>query len=120
MGSTGTLLIMESMTTRQLAGSIVSDEIARQHMSGASAAKAWHIARSTLSKVQAGDATVTDYTLRGIEGGLDLPDRFLSYVINGDIERISRQPGLRESLRQFTIEALEDIRRPPNRRAVDK
>lgn len=115
---TATLIGMNEAGRRKLAGAIVSAEIARRHMTGASAAKAWHIARSTLSKVQSGDSSVHPFTLRGIEGGLDLPHLFLDHVITGDVARIKRQVGLREDLRQYAVESLEDAGQPL-RRAAD-
>jgi hypothetical protein len=116
-----------SMTGRELAGSIVRDEIARAHLTVRAAAERWDMAPSTVANVTSGKE-VSSLTLRGVEGGLGLPARFLDYVIAGDAGAIRRLPGraidaqtgLREDLRHYTLEAMADIGVPQRRRVGDR
>lgn len=96
------------MTTRQVAGSIIRDELARQHWTQEKAATAMHMAKSTLARVLTGDETVQDLTLRQIEGLLGLPRRFLSLVIAGDVERIGQLGDMDADLRRHTLDALSE------------
>jgi transcriptional regulator with XRE-family HTH domain len=102
------------MDTRQIAGSIVRDELARQGWRADKASEAMHVARSTLYRVMEGAPTVQPVTLRAVEGLLDLPRRFLDYVVAGDVARIESLPGLDDDLRRHTLEALADTP-PPSR-----
>lgn len=97
------------MNTRQIAGSIVRDELARQGYRQEKAAQQMHIARSTLNRVLDGAETVQPVTLRAVEGFLDLPRRFLDYVIAGDIDRIKRLEGMDPDLRRHSVDALSDL-----------
>jgi hypothetical protein len=103
-----------AMDTRQIAGSIVRDELARQGWRSEKAAEAMHVARSTLYRVMDGAPTVQPVTLRAVEGLLDFPRRFLDLVIAGDVAHIRDLPGLDEDLRRHTLEALADSP-PPER-----
>lgn len=118
--SSATLLRMAARTTRELAGAIVRDERARRGLNQAKAAEAWSLAAITLTRLESGVATIKATTLRQVEGGLELPSHFLDYVVEGDVERLRRIPGLREDLRHYVIESLEDIESPPRRRATDE
>jgi transcriptional regulator with XRE-family HTH domain len=95
-----TLLDMDTRhITRQIAGSIVRDELARQGIKQEKAAQRMGVARSTLSRVIEGAEPVRSETLRGVEGLLGLPRRrFLDFVIDGDAERLAK---LREMDRGF-------------------
>jgi plasmid maintenance system antidote protein VapI len=74
-----TLLDMDTRhITRQIAGSIVRDELARQGIKQEKAAQRMGVARSTLSRVIEGAEPVRPETLRGVEGLLGLPRRFLT------------------------------------------
>lgn len=118
---------MAAMTTRELAGAIVRDERARRYRNVADALGELKISRAALGKMEAGN-TVGDLVLRAIEGGLNLPTHFLSYVIAGDADKIKRLPsktddplsGIREDLRVYVLMALEDIAQPRNRRRTDR
>lgn len=94
------------MDTRKIAGNIVREELARHALRQEVAADRAGMAKSTLSKVLAGEV-VQDLTLRQIEGLLGLPRRFLSYVIAADVDSI----GAIESdpdLRRLALAALSD------------
>lgn len=105
-----------AMNTRQIAGSIVRDELARQGWRSEKAADAMRMARSTLYRVMDGKPTVQPTTLRAVEGLLDFPRRFLDFVIDGDIRHIRDLPGLDEDLRRHTLEALADETPSPEHR----
>lgn len=97
------------MDTRQIAGSIVRDELARQGWKPVEkAAQAMHMAKSTLYRVMDGDPTVQDMTLRQVEGLLKLPRRFLTLVIDNDQPRIGSLDGMDADLRRHTLDALSD------------
>lgn len=97
-----------SMDTRQIAGSIVRDELARQGLKHDKAATAMHMAKSTLYRVMDGDPTVQDMTLRQVEGLLGLPRRFLTLVVANDQDRIASLETLDADLRRHTLDALSD------------
>jgi hypothetical protein len=86
---------------RKLAGDIVSDEIAYQGKTQEWAAERMGIAPSTRPRVIDWEAGVTQLRLRAVEGALGLPRHLLTYVIDGDAERIRAigdeeiSPGLR-------------------------
>jgi transcriptional regulator with XRE-family HTH domain len=96
------------MNTRQVAGSIVRDELARQGIKQEKAAQRMGVARSTLSRVIEGAESVRPETLRGVEGLLGLPRRYLDFVVDGDAERVSRLRDMDPDLRRHTLDALED------------
>jgi transcriptional regulator with XRE-family HTH domain len=104
------MLTMEKLTKRELAGSIVRDEMARRGWSRENAAEQMHLSLATLHRVLIGADTVSDLTLRQVEGALDMPTRYLTYVVDGDTYRIQTMHGLREDLKHFTLEALESTR----------
>lgn len=110
----------EITTTRKLAGKIAQDERLRMHLRQDRAAELWNITRGTLSRVESGSDLAGPGAYRNVEGGLGLPRHFFSYVIDGDRERIARLPGLDDDLRHYVIEALEDLRSTPKRRASDR
>jgi plasmid maintenance system antidote protein VapI len=82
-----------AMNTRQIAGSIIRDELARQGMKHEKAAQRMGVARSTLSRIIEGNESMRPETLRAVEGLLGFPRRFLDFVVNGDIERIAKAEG---------------------------
>lgn len=100
---------MATLTTRQLAGTIVRDEVARLRLTHEEAAAQAGIARSTLTRVFEGDLSVRLPTFGRLEGALDLPTRFLGYVIADDRDRIARLAGLRDDLRQLALDELAII-----------
>lgn len=128
MPHTATLLAVTTMNTHQLAGAVIRDERARRRLTQDDLAELSKVSRPTISRAEGGTASVEALTLRALEGALGLPLRFLTYVIDGDGERIKRLPtqvddpvsGLRSDLRQYVIEALEDIQVPRNRRVTDR
>jgi hypothetical protein len=63
----------------------------------------------TLYRIYNGDPSVSDVKLRAVEGGLDWPKRFLTYVIDGDIQRIEQLTGLRPDLRDWVLAELRGI-----------
>ena len=90
-----------TLSPRQLVGSIVRDEIARQRLTRVEAAERISISPSTLDRVINADPRVTDLVLRQIEGGLGLPIHLLSLVIEGNERRIQglvMDPNLREHI----------------------
>lgn len=97
------------MDTRQIAGTIVRDEIARKGYKRDKAATAMHMAKSTLERFIAGDDRVTDMTLRQIEGFFGFPRRLLDFVIEGDAARIASLTMIDEDLRQQILYELSDI-----------
>lgn len=118
------------VTLRQLAGSIVMDEIARlpgkakmQQVIEASG-----LSRSTIYNVRDGAEWVTRDTLGALEGALGLPSRFLDLIIDGDVDRIKALPGrtadpvrgLPETLRHDAIQGIRDIKGPRDRRSTDR
>jgi transcriptional regulator with XRE-family HTH domain len=104
-----TLLDMDTRhITRQIAGSIVRDELARQGIKQEKAAQRMGVARSTLSRVIEGAEPVRSETLRGVEGLLGLPRRFLDFVIDGDAARVAKLKEMDADLRRHTLDALED------------
>jgi hypothetical protein len=96
------------MDTRKIAGDIVREEVARKGESQVRAAEAMHIARPTLARFLAGDPTVSDITLRQIEGHLLMPRRFLSMVIAADRAGIEGITDLDSDLRRLTLGLLSD------------
>lgn len=99
----------KSISLRQLAGAIVRDEMARQRLNRRTAAKDAKMAPSTLARVINGDETVTDVTLRQVEGALDLPRRILTLVINGDEARL-RELDMEADLRTYVVSSVIDIK----------
>jgi transcriptional regulator with XRE-family HTH domain len=100
-----TLLVMN---TRQIAGSIIRDELARQGMKHEKGAQRMGVARSTLSRIIEGNESIRPETLRAVEGLLGFPRRYLDFVVNGDIERIARLHDMDPDLRRHTLDALEE------------
>jgi transcriptional regulator with XRE-family HTH domain len=121
MRHSATLIRVTIMTRRQLAGSVIRDERERAHMKQDDAMENFGISRVTLARAEAGSESISGGSLRAIEGGLGLPTRFLTYVIDGDVDKIKRLPsrnadsisGIREDLRQYVIEVLGEINHPP-------
>jgi AraC-like DNA-binding protein len=106
----GTIAVMD---TRQVAGAIVKDELARQGWKADRAAEAMHMARSTLYRVFEGAPTVQPVTFRAVEGLLGLPRRFLDLVVARDVKRIEALV-MDADLKRHTLEAL--IVAPPEPR----
>jgi hypothetical protein len=92
---------MKETSRRKLAGDIVRDEIAYQGKTQEWAAERMGMAPSTMHRVIDWEAGVTQLRLRAVEGALGLPRYVLTYVIEGDTERIraigndEMSPGLR-------------------------
>jgi transcriptional regulator with XRE-family HTH domain len=97
-----------SMNTRQIAGSIVRDELARQGMKQEKAAQRMGVARSTLSRVIDGAESVRPETLRAVEGLLGFPRRYLDFVVDGDAGKVARLKDMDPDLRRHTLDALEE------------
>jgi plasmid maintenance system antidote protein VapI len=97
-----------SMNTRQIAGSIVRDELARQGLKQEKAAQRMGVARSTLSRVIDGAESVRPETLRAVEGLLGFPRHYLSFVVDGDTQRVARLKDMDADLRRHTLDALEE------------
>ena len=103
-----TLPYMTTINNRQLAGSIVRDEIARQGLDQEEAAARAHISRSTLHKVFNGDEKVQPLTLRQIEGALDLPRHLLTLIIEGNAEKIAAIEQMDPDLRRHVLGSLAE------------
>jgi len=100
-----------AMDTRQIAGSIVRDELARQGLKQEKAAQRMGVARSTLSRVIDGATSVRPETFRAVEGLLGLPRHFLGFVVDGDADRIAGLSEMDADLRRHTLDALNDATR---------
>lgn len=98
-----------TLTTRQLAGALIRDEIARQRLIRTEAAERMTISPSTLARAINGDPKIGDITLRQIEGGLDLPWYLLTHVIDGNTERI-RALDMDPNLREHILAALAVVK----------
>jgi transcriptional regulator with XRE-family HTH domain len=96
------------MNTRQIAGSIVRDELARQGLKQEKAAQRMGVARSTLSRVIDGAESVRPETLRAVEGLLGFPRRYLDFVVDGDAGKVARLKDMDADLRRHTLDALEE------------
>jgi transcriptional regulator with XRE-family HTH domain len=97
-------------STHEIAGQIARDEISRRGLSQAEAATAAGMSRATLVRMFNGNPKVLDETLRAVEGAAALPTRFLTYVIDGNIERLSAidlRPDLRD-LVMYELAHLDD------------
>lgn len=108
-----------AMDTRQIAGTIVRDELARQGWKQERAAEKMQMAKSTLARVMAGDPRVQDVTLRAVEGLLHLPRRFLTFVIEGDAERIASLTDMDADLRRHALETLASESSPDRTKGRD-
>jgi transcriptional regulator with XRE-family HTH domain len=97
-----------TMNTRQIAGSIVRDELARQGLKQEKAAQRMGVARSTLSRIIEGNESVRPETLRAVEGLLGFPRRYLDFVVDGDAGRVARLKDMDPDLRRHTLDALEE------------
>jgi hypothetical protein len=87
------------MNTRQIAGSIIRDE---------------------LSRIVEGNESVRPETLRAVEGLLGFPRRYLDFVVNGDIERIARLKDMDPDLRRHTLDALDEAAQDGGEDSQDK
>ena len=101
--------MMTTLTLRQLAGSIVRDEIAAQGLKQTEVAERIGMAPSTLARVMRGEPNVTDLKLRQIETPLSLPRRLLTYIIDGDAEKIAALD-MDADLQAHILGAIEDIK----------
>ena len=99
----------EHLSLRQLAGTIVRDEMARKGMGRLVTAAAASISPSTLARVIIGDPKVGDLTLRQVEGALGLPRRLLTLVIEGDDQRL-RELDMETDLRIYVLSSMTDIK----------
>ena len=99
-----------SVSPRQLAGTIVRDEIAAQGLKQTDAAKAMRMAPSTLARIMRGEPNVTDLSLRQVEKPLGLPRHLLTYIIESDVEKIGALD-MDPDLRAHILGAIEDIKR---------
>lgn len=102
----------QTLTSRQFAGVVVRDEIARQRLGSALAAETIQVSTSTLYRVINGSETVTDYVLRQVEGGLGLPRHLLSAIIALDTKAVEAMP-MDEDLRRYVVTGLIDIKTDP-------
>ena len=106
------------MKRRGLVGRIVFDEIGYQRLTVKAAAKLTETSPAFLYRLKAGDARITDVKLRFIEGGFEWPSRFLTYVIEGDVDHVRMLPTgidrgeVREELLQFTLEEMAKLPNP--------
>jgi hypothetical protein len=103
---------------RLLAGQLVQDEQMRRGLKGSQMLDMLHMSRQTLYDLYAGKKA-SDVTLRKIEGALDWPSRFLSYVIAGDITRIEVLPlmgGFRPDIREHAVYELRRFHEEDERR----
>jgi hypothetical protein len=66
------------------------------------------VARSTLSRVIDGAESVRPETLRAVEGLLGFPRHYLSFVVDGDTQRVARLTDMDADLRRHTLDALEE------------
>lgn len=99
----------KTITLRQLAGLVVREEIARNHLGRIRAAERASMAPSTLDRVIKGDERVGDITLRQVEGALGLPRRFLTMVIEGDEQKL-RELEMDADLRINVLSDMADIK----------
>lgn len=103
-----TMIDMETTTTRQVAGQLVRDEIARKGWTHAQAADRMRLSRSTLAHVMAGKDTVTAITYRQVEGVLDFPRHLLTYIADADAETIGRID-MESDLRRHILDSLAAV-----------
>ena len=104
----------QTLTSRQFAGVVVRDEIARQRLGSARAAETIQVSTSTLYRVINGDEKITDFILRQVEGGLKLPRHLLSAIIALDMNAVEAMP-MDEDLRRYVVAGLTEIKtRPPD------
>jgi hypothetical protein len=92
----------------KLAGDIVRDEIAYQGKTQEWAAEPMGIAPSTRPRVIDWEFGVTELRLRSVEGALGLPRHLLTYVIDGDADRIRAigDEELSSGLRRVILQGL--------------
>ena len=102
------------ISLRQLAGSIVRDEIARQRFNRKSAAERAKMAPSTLARAINGEPDVKDLTLRQIEGAFGLPRHLLTAVIEGN-EKMIGETDMDEDLRRYVLSSVIDIKNDSRR-----
>lgn len=98
---------MTAPNYRRAAGVVVRDEIARRGLKQDEAAEAAQVARSTLSRVIAGDPTVRPATFRAVEAALRLPRWFLDHVAAGDrawVEASVTDP----DLQRYTLDVMDE------------
>lgn len=111
MTVTDTLWLMSTqrMTTRQVAGSIVRDEMARQGLRQERTAELAKMSRSTLSRVLEGADNVQDVTFRQVEGVLGMPRRFLTFIVDADVTRIAAIEGMDADLKRHALDVLSGM-----------
>lgn len=111
----------KKLTLRGLAGSLVRDEIARQHLDQTRVADMAHMARSTLSKIVNGTSeTISPVTLRSIEGALGMPRHLLTAVIDGDADRIEGMDFADTDLKRHVLASLRDLLGNPTQARAGK
>lgn len=113
-----TLPAMTDLMDRQrIVGWIVRDTITNQGITYTEAARRWPISLPTLNRLM-NTGNVGMRFLRLAERNLDLPHKLLDLVIDGDVDAISKLPGLEPSLRSYIIREMGGA--DPNDRAGGK
>lgn len=111
---------MPDMTTlmdrEQLVGWIVRDRIMATGLSYAEVSRRWPISLPTLNNLMRhGHVGLRFYRLA--EKNLELPEKFLDLVIEGDLNSIRSLDGLNQNLQAYVLDALGETKKRPRRRA---
>jgi transcriptional regulator with XRE-family HTH domain len=108
------------MNTRQIAGSIIRDELARQGLKHEKAAQRMGVARSTLSRIVEGNESVRRRRCAPWRACWGSPAATWTSWSTVTLERIARLKDMDPDLRRHTLDALDEAAQDGGEDSQDK